>query len=304
MPPTPPPQPIPTKSFSGRSWSAVARRANGIAGVVVLLITILAIGLAIGYFASQRKTAAPTKTPIQVQNLSPDEIKKLTDVSASLGNSGQTLNIATDTLFRGKMDVGGDLSVSGRFNANGPVTLSQLNITGTTALTGLNVGSNLNVTGATTMQKGLTVNQLLAVNGGLNVSGAASVNTLNASSISTRSLSISGPLAISHLVTQGLTPQATAGSGLGSGGTMNIGGNDTAGAFNLNTGGGTSGGLLAAVTFRAPYSATARVIITATNGNAAASNVYVIPTPSGFQVRSDSPLPAGSTFSFSYIAVQ
>jgi hypothetical protein len=279
-------------------------RANNISSVIALLVCVLFIGSVLGYFysISTKKTAAPTKT--QVQTLSLEDIKKLTDVSTSLGNSNQTLNIGADSLFRGKLDVAGDLSVGGHFNANGPVTLSELNISGTTALSGLNVGSNLTVSGLTTLLHGLTVSQLLSVNGGLNVSGTASVNALNAQTISTQTISIAGPLTIGHLRTQGVTPGVSAGGAVGGGGTVSISGNDTSGTVNVNTGGGTSAGILASITFRAGFSGGVHVLLTPLTGSSAATPVYVTRSSGGFQIRTDTPPPAGSVMAFDYFVIQ
>ena len=302
--PTPPPSPVDKPLKAGRSWARMMERANNVSTVAAMLLVVLVLGGIGGYvyFAASKKTAAPTK--VQVQTLSPEDIKKLTDVSTSLGDTGQTLNIGAITLFRGKLDVGGDLSVGGRFNANGPVTLSQLNITGTTALSGLNVGSNLTVGGTTNLLKGLTVAQLLSVNGGLNVSGTASVSALNAQSISTQTISIAGPLTIGHLRTQGPTPGVTAGSGVGGGGTVNISGNDTSGTVNINTGNGTAAGILATVTFRAAFTGGVHVLLTPLTGASAAAPVYVTRTAAGFTIRTDSPAPAGSVMAYDYLVTQ
>ncbi len=279
-------------------------RANSVSSVIALLAFILLVGSIAGYFYAQstKKATEPAKT--QVQTLSQDDIKKLTDVSTSLGNSNQTLNIGANALFRGKLDVTGDFSVGGRFNANGPVTLSELNISGTTALTGLSVGSNLTVSGLTTLQKGLTVGQLLSVNGGLNVSGTASVNALNAQSISTQTISIAGPLTIGHLRTQGPTPGISAGSAIGGGGTVSISGNDTAGTVNINTGSGTTGGLLASIAFRAGFTGGVHVLLSPLTGPSASTPVYVTRTASGFTIRTDSPPPAGSVMAYDYFITQ
>lgn len=306
MPPITPTTPAPATPppHKGRSWSRMITRANNISTVIALLICVLFVGAVVGYFysASTKKTAAPAKT--QIQTLSQDDIKKLTDVSTSLGNSSQTLNIGANTLFRSQVDIAGDLSVGGHFNANGPVTLSELNVSGTTALTGLSVGSNLTVSGATTLQRGLSVSQLLSVSGGLNVSGTASVNALNAQSISTQTISIAGPLTIGHLRTQGATPGVTAGSAVGGGGTANISGNDTAGTVNVNTGGGTAAGILASVSFRAAFTGGVHVLLSPLTGASAATPVYVNRTSSGFQIRTDSPPPAGSILAFDYFVTQ
>jgi hypothetical protein len=309
MPPATPPSSDTSKDPESKNkrplsqtWDSLRSRANTTASIGALFIFLLVIGGFVGYLYSQSRKApsAPAKKTT-VETLSQDDIRKLSEIGANLGTANQTLNIGANALFRGKVDVGGDLSVGGRLNANGPVTLSQLNITGTTAATGLSVGSNLAVTGTTNLQNGLTVTGLASVNGGLNVSGAASVGSLNTNTIAVRNLSISGPLTIGHVVTQGPAP-AIAANAVGGGGTVNISGNDTAGTININTGSGP-GGILATITFRAAYGANVHVQLTPLTGPAAAAQAYVTRNNGGFQIRANVP-PAGSTLSFDYLVVQ
>ena len=279
------------------------RRANTVSGVIVLLLTILIIGAVAGFgIGHLHRSATSTKT--QVQTLSPSDLSKLSQVGGTLGSSGQTLSIGADSVFKGKVDVAGDFSVGGRLSANGPVVLSQLDITGTSALAGLSVGSNLTVGGTTTLQKSLTVGDLVTINGGLNVSGSASIANLNANIISVHSLSLSGPIIISHLQTQGTTPSGTAGSAVGGGGTVSISGNDAAGTVNINTGSNPPAGILITVVFRAAYSATPHVLLTPLTGPAAATPVYVTRTSTGFQIRVDSAPSAGAILSYDYFITQ
>jgi hypothetical protein len=299
---TPPPgvskQPEPEQP-KNNAWDRLKSRANTIASITALFLFLVVLGAFVGYFYSQSKKPQ-AKTPT-IETLSPEDLKKLTEIGANLGTANQTLNIGANALFRGKVDVGGDLSIGGKLNANGPVTLSQLNITGTTAATGLNVGSNLSVSGTTTLQKAVTVGDLLTVNGGLNVSGAASVGSLNANTIAVRNISISGPLTIGHLATQGPAPTIVAG-GVGAGGTVSISGNDTAGTININTGTGPAGAL-ATITFRAGYSSTVHVLLSPLTSGAAASEAFVTRNGGGFQIHANTP-PAGQTLSFDYLVTQ
>jgi len=298
---TPAPSPGESKISQSSAWNRLRNRANTIASITALFLFLVVIGAFGGYFYAQSKKPAPqAKTPT-VENLSADELKKLTEIGANLGTAGQVLNIGANALFRGKVDVGGDLSIGGRLNANGPVTLSQLNITGTTAATGLSVGSNLSVSGTTTLQKAVTVSDLLTVNGGLNVSGAASVSSLNANSIAVRTISISGPLTIGHLSTQG-PPPTIAPNSIGGGGTVSISGNDTAGTININTGSGP-GNVLATITCRAAYTNTTHVLLTPLTSGAAAAGAFVTRSSTGFQIHANTP-PPGQTLSFDYLVAQ
>lgn len=308
MPPLTPPPTNPADSANGaapkkhRSWMSTMSHARAAANIVALLTFVLFVGGGIGFAVALFRAQPAAKAPV-VTNLSEDDIRKLTDIGTNLGNSNQTLNIGANALFRGKADVAGDLSVGGRFNANGPVTLSSLNITGTTALTGLNVGSNLIVGGTTTLQRSLTVNDLATFTRGINVAGTASVNALNAGTISVSNISISGPLTIGHLSTQGPTPAANAGN-VGGGGTVSISGNDTAGTININTGAGPGSGVLANIAFRASYSGGIKVLLSPLTGAAASLPAYVTRTSAGFQIRVDSAPAAGTVYAFDYFVTQ
>lgn len=302
MPPNEAPNNQSPQPQKNKSWDTLRLRANTGASIAALFLFLATCGGIVGYFIAQsKKQPAANNTP-SIQTLSPQDIEKLNEIGANLGSAGQTLNVGADALFRGKANVTGDLTVGGRLNANGPVTLSQLNITGNTAASGLNVGSNLNVTGNTTFGGTLTVNKLTTINSNLTVSGNASIGALSASSIAVRNITISGPLTISHLVSQGTAP-AVAALSVGGGGTVSISGNDTTGQVNINTGSGP-GTALAQVTFRAAYGATVHVQLTPLTTDAAASGYYVVPIGStGFQVHANTP-PAGKTLQFDYLVMQ
>jgi hypothetical protein len=293
----------PPKKNRGEGWDKLIRRARIIGSIAALFIFLVAVGGVGGYVYFQLQPKTPDNKP-SISTLSPSELQKLTEVGSSLGNTGQTLNIGANSLFRGKVDVTGDLNIGGRLNANGPVTLSQLNITGTTAAVGLSVGSNLTVSGNTTLQQNLTVGQLATFTGGINVGGNASFNALNASSIAVRTISISGPLTIGHLSTQGTAPVFVPGTSVGGGGTASISGNDTAGTLNFNTGNAPPAGVLGTITFRAAYGSTVHVLLSPLTGAAASTPAYVTRSSGGFQVHTDSPPPAGSTLSYDYFVTQ
>jgi hypothetical protein len=298
-----PPEPQPKKAVY--SWNRLNSRARTAGAVTGLFVFILLAGALGGYYYSQlRKPANSSNSAPTISTLSPADIAKLTEIGNNLGTSGQTLNIGANSLFRNKVDVTGDLSIGGHLNANGPVTLSQLNITGTTAAVGLNVGSNLSVTGTTTLQQTLSVGQLATFASGINVGGSASFNAINTSSLAVRTISISGALTISHLSTQGPAPTFSAGTAVGGGGTGSISGNDTAGTLNINTGSTPPAGVLGTITFRAAYTSTVHVLLSPLTGAAASSPAYVTRTGGGFQIHTDSPPPGGSVLSFDYFVTQ
>jgi hypothetical protein len=300
MPDGPVPQPAAPKP---KSWNKLKNRATTGASIAILFAFLLAVGLAIGYFWAQRNKPASTEKKTVIETLSKEDLQKLNDIGGNLGTSGQTLNIGANALFRGKADVTGDLTIGGRLNANGPVTLSELNIAGETQSSGLRVGSNLTVAGSTTLGREVIIGGATNINNNLIVTGRATIGALNASTISVRSIAVTGPITVAHLATSGPTPFVQAGS-IGAGGTVSISGNDTAGTVNINTGSGVSTNVtLATVTFRAPYGATVHVQITPLTSGAATANAYVTRSPSSFVIRAVNP-PSSQTLSFDYIVTQ
>jgi hypothetical protein len=287
----------------GSKWDGLRTRANVIGSIITLFVFLIGLGIVTGYYYSQSKKVQPAaKAPI-VQTLTPSEINQLGSIGSNLGTTNQVLNIGADALFRGKANVTGDLTVGGKLTANGPATLSQLDITGAAATAGLSVGSNLGVSGTTTLQKALTVNALTTINSGLTVSGQVSAASVSAGAITVNSITITGPLSIGHLVTTGPTPFYASGAD-GSGGTVSISGNDTSGTININTGTGpVADAVLMTITFRGSYGTSPHVQLTARTTGAAQAEAYVIPTSTGFQVLAHTP-PSGHPLSFDYLVSQ
>ena len=301
LPPTSPTPPKPIKSYR-----ALNRRARNAGRVVALLFAILAFGGGLGYFIAHNTKVQSTKTATpEVKTLTPDELNKLSTLGANLGTSNQLLTIGATAQFNNNVIISKDLSLNGKLNANGPVTLKSLTISGNdSSVGGLSVGGDLGVTGATTLQKGATIGQLLSLTGNLAVAGTANFGAVSASTITVRTLSLSGPLAIAHLSTQGALPSSSSGSAIGSGGTTSISGNDTTGTVNMNIGSGSNGGIIMNITFRTAYTANVHVLLTPLTGAAASAPVYVTRTANGFQLRIDSPVSSGTFLSYDYFVIQ
>lgn len=299
------PTPVPAPA-SSNSYRKLNRRSKNIARVVALFVAILLFGGGIGYYIAHvsKLQTKQVSTP-QVKTLSDDELNKLSTLGSNLGTSNQLLTVGANAQFNNSVIINKDISISGKLNANGPVTLKSLSVSGLdSSLGGLNVGGNLTVIGTSTLQKGATVGQLLSVNGNLTVSGTATFGSISASAISVRNITITGPLVINHITSSGPQPSSASGSAVGGGGTTSLSGNDTAGTINMNIGSGSNAGILVNVTFRAPYGANIHVLITPVSGGASSANTYVTRTANGFQIRSDSPLPAGSLLSYDYFVIQ
>ena len=298
--------PASSEKNSRSNFRVLDRRATQIARIVGLLFAILATGGGLGfYIAHIAKTSNQAlKTP-EVKSLSQDELNKLSSLGSNLGTANQLLTVGAVAQFNNSVIVNKDLSISGRLNANGPVTLKSLTISGNdSSIGGLSVGGDLGVSGATTLQKGATIGQLLSLTGNLAVAGTSTFTSLSSGSITVRNLTLIGPLTISHLSTQGALPSSSSGPATGGGGTSSVSGNDTSGTTNINLGSNTAPGILVNVNFKASYGGNIHVLLTPLTGAAAAANVYVTRSPTGFQIRTDTPLPSGAFLSFDYFVVQ
>ena len=311
MNPNIPLSPLDTKSQNSEkksrsNFSVLDRRATQIARIVGLLFAVLATGAGLGfYIAHIAKTAnQASKTP-EVKSLSQDELNKISTLGSNLGTTNQLLTVGATAQFNNSVIVNKDLSISGRLNANGPVTIKSLIISGNdSSIGGLSISGDLGVSGTATLQKGATIGQLLSLTGNLNVAGTSTFTSLSSGSMTVKNLTLIGPLTISHLSTQGALPSSSSGPAAGGGGTSSVSGNDAAGTVNINLGSSTGSGILMSLNFKTAYSSNVHVLLTPLTGPAAAANVYVTRSPTGFQIRTDNPLPGGGFLSFDYFVVQ
>lgn len=211
---------------------------------------------------------------------------------SSIGDAGVTLTVSPDSRFQGTVSVAGTTTISGQLTLNnklvgtngsftqlqaGSTALSQLSVNGNTTLSDLNLRKDLVVAGLAQLQSIATKGDA-SIGGNLVVSGALSVSTFSARSLtSTSTLTIGG-----HIITNGGTPGLGRGSALGSNGTVSISGNDSAGTIAINVGAGASGGLLTSLAFHTEYTATPEVVITPVG---IGGEFYIINlTTSGFSI--------------------
>lgn len=298
-----------TPPANGKTWSAVSHQAATRGKVAALLAAILIAGSSLGlaidrFYLQPAKPSSGTNQQPVVTTLSPDEIQKLSQAGTTLGTSGQTLTIGANSIFQGNVQVANDLTLAGHLNANGPVSISSLNISGQSTFTTVTVSKDLQVGGSTTLQGGLNASNFLNVNGTLNVNGATSLGSTTISALTVKNITLAGPITVGHVLTTGPNPNATAGTAVGGGGTINISGNDTAGTININTGNNPPAGVLMSVSFRAAFAGRVHVILTASTGAAASLPVYVVATPTGFSIRVDTPPSPGVVYSYDYFVVE
>ncbi len=232
----------------------------------------------------------------------------------TIGESSDELIVVPNSQFNGKLKVAGDTNIGGQLFVNnklsgsdasltqleaGNTSLQQLNVSGASTLSGLNLRSNLAVTGTTQLQGAVTINQLLTVNNSLNVVGNLSVG----GTFSARSFTSSGTFTIGgHVITTGASPGVgPGGPALGSNGTVSISGNDAAGRIAINIGVGATSGTLANVAFHTQFGSVPRIVI---SPNGVAGSFYVLNSSvGGFSVGVGGGLPPGG-YAIDYIVEQ
>ena len=113
-----------------------------------------------------------------------------------------------------------------------------------------------------------------------------------------------------HITTDGAAPtyNLEAGAGEVNGVTYqaaaSIDGNDNSGSLSLTAGDNPAAGKVVSVTFAKPYAKAPRVILSATNDQAAGVKYYVQSTSTGFTIYVIDPLNTGATLNFNYFVIQ
>ena len=280
--------------------------------VAILLINVAIIGLALKSQSKDKKTNQDQVT------ISQSTLDKLGVNRSAAGDLGALLTVGPDAQFNGTLTVGKDVSIAGQLKLNskfsatdasltqleaGNTSLEKLNVNGDSTVSNLNLRKDLLVTGVSRLQGPVTISQLLTVNNNLNVTGSLSIGgSLSVNNFHASTLTLDSNLTIGgHVVTRGTAPSISAGSAVGSNGTVSISGNDASGTVSINIGVGASSGRLASITFRNGYSNTPHVVITPIG--AGVGSFYVNRSSSGFNINVTSGLSPGG-YAFDYIVEQ
>lgn len=285
-------------------------------GVVIL---ILAVNAGVIAFILRGQTSTSSEVSLGGVKISPAVLDTLGVNKTSVNNLGTELVVNPNSKFNGKVMVGGDVNIAGQLSLNskfsaseasltkleaGETSLSKLNVNGDGTISNLNLRNNLIVVGSTTLQGAVTVSQLLTVNNNLNVTGNLAVGgTLSARNFQASSLVSDTTLTIGgHVITRGSAPTVSPGNGMGTGGTVSISGNDASGTIAVNVGVNSTGGMLAYVSFKMPYSNTPHVVVSMIGGPGVGT-LYVSRSAAGFSVGINGPMPPGG-YAIDYIVMQ
>ncbi|CAN5130370.1 hypothetical protein BH09PAT3_BH09PAT3_6770 [soil metagenome] len=262
----------------------------------IFVIVVAGVIVLFSYNYSKKKTG---NTTINTTALSQDTLNQLANSDASIGTSGQVLNVQSSAVFAGKVLARSDLEVAGSLQIGGALNLPSINVTDTANLGQATVSKNLAVTGDVAVQGQQTIAKSLQVGGGGTFNG-----TVSAPQISTNSLQLNGDLVLTrHFTAGGGTPARSNGSALGSGGTSSVGGSDTAGSVSINTGSGPSAGCFVTINFTSKYANVPHVLVTPVGSDAGSVDFYINRSATSFSICTSSAAPANASFGYDYFVV-
>jgi cytoskeletal protein CcmA (bactofilin family) len=286
----------PAAPKAAKSPGALTKIRNKV-NIYMIVFILLVMMAAVVVFVSIKPAKTVTTTPIG--KLSDQQLAALKSNSTLVGDTKQTLDIQSSTIFEGQVLARSDLNVAGSLKVGGVLSLPSITITGNGNFAQIGVTGPLSVGGDTNLQGGLTVQKNLAV------TGSASFGSLSVSSLSITSLSVKNDFSISkHIVTNGGVPGHSGGTALGGGGTASLSGSDTAGSVSINTGNAPPAGLFVTIAFAQKFAATPHVVITPVGSAAAGLQYYINRDANGFSIGTANPPPAGANFGFDYIVIQ
>jgi len=262
---------------------------------MVVIIAALAVVISMN-MAKQKSSTKTTKAT----SLTGSQLAQIQGNTTLVGDPKQTLDIQGNAIFEGQGLFRGDLSAAQALKVGGAISGASINIGGTANFSQLQISKTLSVSGDLTVSGGLNVAKNLSVAGTGSFTGA-----LSASSLTVSTITINSDITVSHhILTNGSIPGVSAGTAVGTGGTVSINGSDTAGTINVNVGSSPPAGNLANVSFAGKFARIPHVVVTPIGSSAAGLQFYVTRTASGFTLATASPPAAGSSFSFDYIVIE
>jgi hypothetical protein len=262
---------------------------------LIAFVVIVIIAAAVVFVSL--KSAKSNTTTTKFGSLTDQQLSALKGNTTLVGDSKQTLDVQSNSIFEGQVLLRSDLNVAGALKIGGGLSIPSI-ASGSGTFSQLGVSGGLNVGGDTTLQGQLTVQK------NLNVTGSATFGSLNVSSLTITTLGLRGDLNLNqHIVSSGGVPGRSNGTALGSGGTATVSGSDTAGTVQINTGGSPPAGCFVTINFTKSFSGTPHVVISPSNSSAAGLQYYTNRSQGSFSVCTASVPAAGTGYTFDYVVI-
>lgn len=257
---------------------------------------IIIVGLSVVFVAL--KAAKPQTKTEKATSLTDQQLSSLRGNTTLVGDSKQTLDVQSNSIFEGQVLLRSDLNVAGAIKVGGAFAVPSISVGGGGTFGQLGVNGGLNVGGDTTLQGGLAVQK------NLTVSGTASFGNLSISQLSVSTLLLRNDLSLSrHVVTSGGVPARTNGTAVGGGGNATVSGSDTAGTVSVNTGSSPPAGCFINISFTQKYANTPHVVISPSNSSAGSLDYYTNRSSSGFSICTANVPAASTSYIFDYIVL-
>ncbi|MEO6761510.1 MAG: hypothetical protein ABI220_04010 [Candidatus Saccharimonadales bacterium] len=284
-----------SKAKKTSGFKHIASHINVYLLMFIFLLVIAGVIFGVIYLSNKKQG----NTEIKSQDLTQNDLKQLANSDVTVGGTKQILNVQSNAVFAGKVLVKDSVEVVGDLKVGKSLTLPSINVTGNSIFGDTQVNKGLSVAQDASVQGQLTVQKSLSVGGGGTFGGA-----ISAPQITTGGLTLSGDLILTHHITiGGVTPGHTNGSVLGGGGTSSVGGSDSAGSVNINTGSGATAGCFITVNFAQKFNSTPHILVTPVGPAAGGLGYYVNRTTSNFSLCSTVAPPSNASFSFDYFVL-
>lgn len=285
----------PKKPFVQRVKEAILK----INVYVLLFLAVLVLAGFAAFISYRTSKDAEQNANVLGQDLSAEELAKINQSETAVGDAKQTLTIASNAVFDGRVLVKNNLDVAGTIKVGGALSLPGITVSGTSTFENVSVASNLSIAGNAAVQGALTVQKNLTVAGGASFGG-----TISAPQITIDRIVLNSDLQINrHIDAGGTTPSISRGSAVGGSGTVSVSGTDTAGTVSINFGPGSGPGIIANISFRNNFTQAPHVVITPVGSSCADLNYYINRSTGGFSIASTNAGSAGSSCAFDYIAI-
>jgi cytoskeletal protein CcmA (bactofilin family) len=289
---------VPTKTVikSGTLWSRIVKKLSFLNVYLLLFVLIVLIAVIITYIGFRTNKKADLSGQINAQDLTSQSLASLSDSNTQIGDSKQTLTVASNSVFNGKVLFKDGIDVAGTIRVGGALSLPGITVSGTSNFENVLIGSTLTIGSDASVNGNLSVLKSLTVSGGASFGGAISAAQLNI-----EKLTLNQDLVLNrHIQTNGPTPNVGGGTATGQGGTTSINGSDTAGTVTVNIGGLPSAGVLADITFAGSYATEPHIVITPVGSTSGQLNWYITRTNTGFSILTATAPSAATTASFDY----
>jgi cytoskeletal protein CcmA (bactofilin family) len=265
--------------------------------LLFILVFVLIAFIAFASYVSNKNAA--NDAIIGGQELTQEELENLATTDQIVGDPQQTLTIASNAVFNGRVLVRDSLDVAGTIRVGGALSLPGITVSGTSAFENVQIANNLSIAGNTAVQGTLTVSSNMSVGGTASFAGQ-----ISAPSISVERLILNEDIQINrHIDAGGGTPAVSRGGAVGGAGTVSLSGTDTAGTVNVNFAPGATSGVIANITFVNTFSQTPHVVISPVGSSCANLNYYVNRSTGGFSINTNNAGTAGQSCAFDYIVI-